>query len=182
MRREDMQEREMRGKETHRPCDFLLLPSSFLSSAHTTWCPEGSVEEKWTNLKTFAHNLSLSIPCLPPTRCLSHLLQSLLHLMYLPPIENWLTNCYSFHFCFVFSLHLSYSHIYCLFIFSPLCPPVLSSGTCISLQVLQGTQRGVVKAAASPRTAASLVAKGGASEGQQHQSLWHLYHQLKYAS
>lgn len=162
MRREDMEEREMRGKETHRPCDFL--PSSFLSSVHTTWCPEGSVEEKWTNLKTFAHNLSLSIPCLPP------------------PIENWLTNCYSFHFCFVFSLHLSYSHIYCLFIFSPLCPPVLSSGTCISLQVLQGTQRGVVKAAASPWTAASLVAKGGASEGQQHQSLWHLYHQLKYAS
>lgn len=46
--------------------------------------------------------------------------------------------------------------------------PALSPGTRISLQVLPGTQRGAVKAAASPRTAASLLAERGATEGQQH--------------
>lgn len=52
-------------------------------------------------------------------------------------------------------------------------PPFPSPGTCISLQVLQGTQRGAVKAAASPRTAASLLAERGATEGQQLWTLWH---------
>ncbi|MEQ2256470.1 hypothetical protein ILYODFUR_024453 [Ilyodon furcidens] len=44
-------------------------------------------------------------------------------------------------------------------------------GTRISLQVLQGAQCGAVKAAASTRTAPSLMAERGAAEGQHHAHL-----------
>ncbi len=97
----------------------------------------------------------------------------------LPLIKSWLANLYSFPICFISSLYLPYSPVYvcsssCLFCSHPSIssnffpPSLLSSGTCISLQVLQGTQRGAVKAAASPRTAPSILAKRGAAEGQQH--------------
>lgn len=46
--------------------------------------------------------------------------------------------------------------------------PFPSSGTCVFVQVLQGTQCGAIKAAASAWAATSLLAKRRASEGQQH--------------
>lgn len=205
MRREDVegiqerQERQRWGREIlylmHPPCDFLPLSNLFLSSVQTTWhlvalkfywreinWPKNggaslislnmlfapyshAVSLIFSSFHSRFHSLHFS-PLLPPPcscLCLPH-----------PPLtEYWLTN--SFHICFCFlTPSLSLPHL-CLLI-----PPLhlLSSGTCISLQVLQGTQRGAVKAAASPRTAPSLLAKRRASEGQQHWTLWHSSHQL----
>ena len=47
-------------------------------------------------------------------------------------------------------------------------PPRRSSGPCISVQLLQGAERGAVQAAAPPWTAAALLAQRRASEGQHH--------------
>lgn len=93
-------------------------------------------------------------------------------LPHLPLIVSW-------HF--FLSLHLPYSpsmsaHLLMYFV---LCGfTLLSSGTRISLPVLQGTQRGAVKAAASPRTAPSLLAKRRVAEGQQPQHLRHLSNEV----
>ena len=164
----------------HPACDFLPLSKlSFLSSVHTTWhlaalksyCEEiNSSKDGGTSL------ISPNILFAPCSHAVSLIFLSFQPLFYSPhfsppmPLLHFLTSSLSlYHLLILSPIVLSPFHFFSFFfflLFSPSSP--LSSGACISLQVLQGTQRGAVKAAASPRTAASLLAQRGASEGQQH--------------
>lgn len=165
----------------HLACDFLPLSKlSFLSSVHTTRhlvAPKSYCEKINSSKDGGTSLISLNILFAPCSHAASLIFSSFqplfysLHFSPLMPLLHFLTSSLSlYHLLILSPIVLSPFHFFRLFLFCFLFSPSspLSSGACISLQVLQGTQRGAVEAAASPRTAASLLAQRGASEGQQH--------------